>query len=88
MFGVDEGMKGNECNGGNPAIWRMEDGSLWFPTTATAWCAWIRRTCPATPWRPPVVIEGLLRRRPAAWTPRTARASRPAGTAWRFPSPG
>jgi ligand-binding sensor domain-containing protein len=59
MFGVDESLKGNECNGGNPAIWRMEDGTLWFPTTNG-----LVRVDPANLPRngvaPPVVIEGLF----------------------------
>ena len=31
-YGVSEGMRSSECNGGNPAGWKAEDGSLWFPT--------------------------------------------------------
>jgi len=32
-YGVAEGMKNTECNGGNyPARWQSPDGKLWFPT--------------------------------------------------------
>lgn len=32
-YGVADGMKSRECNGGfQPAGWRSNDGSLWFPT--------------------------------------------------------
>jgi signal transduction histidine kinase/ligand-binding sensor domain-containing protein len=34
-YGVQDGMKSHECNGGfQPAGWRMKDGKLWFPTVA------------------------------------------------------
>jgi ligand-binding sensor domain-containing protein len=33
-FGVEDGMKSAECNGGNPAVAKMADGSLFFPTVA------------------------------------------------------
>ncbi len=33
VFGVADGMKSRECNGGfEPSAWRAADGSLWFPT--------------------------------------------------------
>lgn len=33
VYGVVDGMKTRECNGGSkPAGWRSRDGSLWFPT--------------------------------------------------------
>ncbi len=33
-YGVDDGMKSAECNGGpQPAGWKTRDGRLWFPTT-------------------------------------------------------
>ncbi len=36
-YGVRDGMKSHECNGGfQPAGWRMKDGKLWFPTVAGA----------------------------------------------------
>jgi signal transduction histidine kinase/ligand-binding sensor domain-containing protein len=31
-YGVAEGMRSSECNGGSPAGWRTSDGRLWFPT--------------------------------------------------------
>jgi ligand-binding sensor domain-containing protein len=32
LFGVADGMKSSECNGGNPAVWKDEQGGLFFPT--------------------------------------------------------
>jgi signal transduction histidine kinase len=35
IYGVGDGMKNRECNGGfQPAGWRTMDGRLWFPTVA------------------------------------------------------
>ena len=31
-YGVAEGMRSSECNGGNPGVWKTTDGRLWFPT--------------------------------------------------------
>src|SRR6185312_16487430 len=32
-YGMADGMKTNECNGGfQPAGWKSRDGRLWFPT--------------------------------------------------------
>jgi signal transduction histidine kinase/CheY-like chemotaxis protein/streptogramin lyase len=32
-IGLSDGMRSRECNGGQtPAVWRMQDGSLWFAT--------------------------------------------------------
>ena len=31
-YGVNEGMKTSECNGGVPGAWRAKDGRIWFPT--------------------------------------------------------
>ena len=34
VYGTADGMKNRECDGGfQPAVWRMRDGRLWFPTT-------------------------------------------------------
>jgi signal transduction histidine kinase/ligand-binding sensor domain-containing protein len=34
LYGVSDGMKNKECDGGfQPAVWRTLDGRLWFPTT-------------------------------------------------------
>jgi ligand-binding sensor domain-containing protein len=71
IFGVDE-MKGNECNGGNPAVVRMADGTLWFPT--------LKGVARVDPERlphngvpPAVVIEGLtVNGRPAGEPARLA----------------
>ncbi|MDI6767494.1 MAG: two-component regulator propeller domain-containing protein [Bacteroidota bacterium] len=33
VYGIAEGMKSLECNGGNqPSAWKSRDGRLWFPT--------------------------------------------------------
>lgn len=31
-YGLAEGMRSSECNGGTPPIWLAKDGRLWFPT--------------------------------------------------------
>ena len=31
-YGIAEGMKTSECNGGNPGAFKARDGWLWFPT--------------------------------------------------------
>ena len=31
-YGVSEGMRSAECNGGSPSAWKTPDGVLWFPT--------------------------------------------------------
>jgi len=31
-YGTADGMESRECNGGQPAGWRDDDGRLWFPT--------------------------------------------------------
>ena len=31
-YGLAEGMRSSECNGGNPGIWQTTDGRIWFPT--------------------------------------------------------
>lgn len=31
-FGVSDGMKSAECNGGTPSVWKSSDGRLYFPT--------------------------------------------------------
>ncbi|MGE0102910.1 MAG: sigma 54-interacting transcriptional regulator [Blastocatellales bacterium] len=57
-YGIDDGMKSSETNGGNqPAGWRTDDGRLWFPT--------LRGVAVVDPKRfnsmpPPVIIERLL----------------------------
>jgi PAS domain S-box-containing protein len=33
VYGLADGMKSSECNGGQPAGWRTADAKLWFPTT-------------------------------------------------------
>ena len=37
-YGVSEGMKSRECNGGfQPAGWAARDGKVWFPTMKGRW---------------------------------------------------
>jgi hypothetical protein len=31
-YGVAEGMRSSECNGGSPGGWKTTDGRIWFPT--------------------------------------------------------
>jgi signal transduction histidine kinase/ligand-binding sensor domain-containing protein len=57
-YGVSDGMKTNETNGGGqPAGWRGDDGSLWFPTIKG-----VVRIAPddLNPLPPPVHIERVL----------------------------
>lgn len=61
VFDRNDGMKSRECNGGvDPAGWKMQDGTLWFPTMAgiavldPATIA--KRSIPPSP----VVIERVL----------------------------
>ena len=32
MYGVPEGMRSAECNGGSPGVWKSADGRIWFAT--------------------------------------------------------
>jgi ligand-binding sensor domain-containing protein/signal transduction histidine kinase len=59
-YGVPDGMRSNECNGGGqPAGWKARDGTLWFPTARGVVTIDPRRVTPnAVP--PPVVIEQIL----------------------------
>jgi signal transduction histidine kinase/ligand-binding sensor domain-containing protein len=68
-YGVSDGMKVSECNGGGqPAGWKTEDGLLWFPT--------IKGVVAVDPRKfndqpPPLQIEQvLINQRPAdLWQP-------------------
>ena len=31
-YGIAEGMRSGDCNGGNPGVWKSTDGRIWFPT--------------------------------------------------------
>ena len=31
-YGIAEGMRSSECNGGSPGAWKTTDGRIWFPT--------------------------------------------------------
>lgn len=58
-YGVTEGMKNKECNGGfQPAGWRTRDGRLWFPTMKGAVVIDPSKRRGSQP--PPVIIEKVL----------------------------
>jgi signal transduction histidine kinase/ligand-binding sensor domain-containing protein/DNA-binding response OmpR family regulator len=58
-YGVAEGMKSRECNGGfQPAGWKARDGRLWFPTMKGA--VVIDPSKLEHNHLPPVVIEQIL----------------------------
>lgn len=60
VFGVVDGMKSNECNGGaQPAGWRTHDGRLWFPTLEGV-VAVDPGNLPVNRVAPPVRIEEVL----------------------------
>ena len=57
-YGVADGMKSNETNGGSqPAGWKMPDGHLWFPTIRGVVAI---DTNNLNPLPPPVYIEQVL----------------------------
>ncbi len=57
LFGVADGMRSAECNGGGqPSAWRAHDGRLWFPTVQGAVVVDPRRVPLPAP-APPVHIE-------------------------------
>jgi PAS domain S-box-containing protein len=57
-YGVADGMKSSECNGGGqPAGWKTRDGKLWFPTIKGVVVIDPNRI---NPLPPPVVIERVL----------------------------
>ena len=60
LYGVADGMKTQECNGGfQPAGWRTQDGRLWFPTLKGVAVVSPRNL--ATPRFPfPVILERVL----------------------------
>jgi ligand-binding sensor domain-containing protein/serine phosphatase RsbU (regulator of sigma subunit) len=58
LFGVSDGMKIAECNGGSPAGIRAHDGKLWFATMGGAVMIDPAALRP-NPTPPPVVIESL-----------------------------
>jgi len=53
-FGIAEGMRTSECNGGNPGIWKTTDGRIWFPTLHGVVAIDPRA---GNPLPPPVVVE-------------------------------
>jgi signal transduction histidine kinase/ligand-binding sensor domain-containing protein len=59
LFGSSDGIRGHECNGGfQPAGWRMQDGTLWFPTMRGAVSVNPAERTPI-PAPPPPVFESL-----------------------------
>lgn len=59
-YGVGEGMRSSECNGGGqPAGWKGRDGRLWFPT-AKGVVSLDPRGVQLSEVTPPVVIEQVL----------------------------
>ncbi len=57
-YGIDDGMKSSEANGGNqPAGWKSADGRLWFPTLKGVVVV-DPNHINALP--PPVAVEGLF----------------------------
>src|SRR5439155_50821 len=60
VYGVADGMKSSECNGGGqPAGWKTRDGVLWFPT-ARGVVTIDPRAVTSNNVAPPVVIEQVL----------------------------
>lgn len=59
-YGTEDGLKSVECNGGvQPAGWKTQDGSLWFPTSGGV--AMIHPRAIATNQQPPlVVVEEMI----------------------------
>jgi diguanylate cyclase (GGDEF)-like protein/putative nucleotidyltransferase with HDIG domain len=59
-YGVSEGMKNRECNGGfQPAGWAARDGRVWFPTMTGAVVIDPANTS-AAGLRPQVRVEGVV----------------------------
>lgn len=59
-YGKPDGMQASQCNGASqPAGWKMQDGSLWFPTTAGA-IAISPDHIATNPLPPPMVIEQVV----------------------------
>jgi signal transduction histidine kinase/ligand-binding sensor domain-containing protein/CheY-like chemotaxis protein len=59
QFGIEDGMRGQECQGGQPASWRDTEGRLWFSTIAGI--------VSVEPWKlvvnrepPPVHVESVV----------------------------
>ena len=60
VYGVADGMTSSECNGGGqPAGWKMRDGTLWFPT-ARGVAEIDPSHIESNPTPPPVMIERAL----------------------------
>jgi PAS domain S-box-containing protein len=73
-YGIAEGMRSSECNGGSPAGWRTPDGRLWFPTLRGVVAI---DPLAGDPIAPPVVLEEA---RAENWTlARNAPTSVPPG---------
>ncbi len=58
-FGIADGMRSRECNGGNPAVLRSATGLLWFATVQGVSVVDPRRIT-SNPLPPPVVIRHVV----------------------------
>ncbi len=58
-FGIADGMRSRECNGGQPAVLRSSAGHLWFATVQGAAVVDPRRIVRNTQ-PPPVIVERIL----------------------------
>jgi signal transduction histidine kinase/ligand-binding sensor domain-containing protein len=87
-YGVRDGMKSHECNGGfQPAGWRTSDGKLWFPTVTGVSILDPARIAPRpTPLN--VILESVVVDN-KEWTPDRAFAVPPGAgkLAFRFTAP-
>jgi PAS domain S-box len=68
-YGVADGMKKTECNGGYPAAWKGKDGRLFFPTNMGVAVVdpnkmWLNSVAPNV-WNEEVLLDG----KPMAATP-------------------
>lgn len=59
-YGVTDGLKSNECNGGTqPSVWKSRDGSFWYPTIKGV-AVVEPLTIPYNPLPPTVIIERVI----------------------------
>jgi signal transduction histidine kinase/ligand-binding sensor domain-containing protein/CheY-like chemotaxis protein len=58
-YGITDGLKSNECNGGSPAGFRTKDGTMWFATVKGA-AVIDPGNIKLNPLPPPVVVEKVI----------------------------
>lgn len=59
-YGVTDGMKSNECNGGaQPSVWKSRDGRFWYPTIKGV-AVVEPLTIPYNPLPPTVIVERVI----------------------------